>query len=207
MKKSNSFLSLSFLINPFKYIAGLRSLTIGLNIIFLTALFAYYFNTHFSGLLDVNYGESSYSFYNYLFYGLINFITVSIFLYISGSLISKSAIRFIDILGTQALARFPFLITPFFNINNLMEKSGEYFLSRYIEGGETVDISVLQWILIVVFFILLLLVIVWYVTLMYNSYKISCNVKGIKAVVSFVIVVILAEAASLYFNYMQVSYM
>lgn len=176
MKKSASLLSLSFLINPFKYIAGLRSLTIRLNIIFFTALFAYFFNTHFSGLIDVNYGESSLSFYNFLFYGLINFITVSIFLYISGSFISKSAIRFIDVLGTQALARFPFLITPFFNINNLMEKYGEYFLSRYVEGGETVDISVLQWILIVVFFILLLLVIVWYVTLMYNSYKISCNV-------------------------------
>jgi len=193
-----------FLINPFNTIAGGRSLLIGLAVVLVTAVLAFLFSTHFTGVLDVKYGQLNIGVHNYLLYPFVNVLIVSVFVYIAGLLVSKSSIRFIDIIGTQALARFPLLITPFMNVGNTMEVFSQFMMNRYLSQGEPATLSVVQWGYVVIGFLVLILAIIWMVVLMYNSYRVSCNVKGAKAIVSFAIALVLAEVLSLFANSFQV---
>ncbi len=44
--------------------------------------------------------------------------------------------------------------------------------------------------------IIAVLMIIWMVALMYKAYTVSCNVKGAKAIITFILSLILAEAVS-----------
>ncbi len=192
----------TLLYNPFIKIAGFKSLIIGCAFILITSFFAYLYDTHFSGLLDINYGSDHHlSYINFLLYIVINVLSISIILYVSGLIVSKSSIRFIDIIGTQSLARFPMIIAPFLNSFSLIEKGSQQILYKYLNHGENIQIIEIEWFLYVVFIIILIILIIWVIALMYNAYKVSCNVKGNKAIISFIIALILAEVLSLILNY------
>jgi len=199
MKSNNNLVSI--LVNPFNMIAGSKSLMLGMVIIFTTSFFAYLFDTHFTGVLDVKYGQSGLKYYNFLLYNIINLITISLLIYLSGLIISKSSIRFIDVIGTQSLARFPLIITPFFNSGSLMEKFGLLIMQKYLSNSNEVEIFVYQWILIICFLFLIVIAIIWMIALMYNAYRVSCNVKGNIAIISFILSLLFAEAFSLFLNY------
>lgn len=186
--------------NPAERIAGTKSLLVGLWIIVLTSLFADIFNTHFNGVIDIKYGAPDTVYLSYLLYGLVNVIVLSVLLYISGIIVSKSSIRFIDVIGTQSIARAPFIFAPFFNVASLMEKAGNQIMYLYMNIGEPVIITPFQWIIVALFLLFSLLIIVWAIALMYNSYRVTCNVKGSKAVISFIIVLLIAEGLTLWLN-------
>ncbi len=193
----------NFIFNPFHRIAGLKALGLGFLIIVITALFAFLFNTHFPGLLDIKYGyKETYGFLNFLSYGIVNLMSMSVFIYLAGLLLSKSSVRFIDVIGTQTLARAPLLLAPFLNTSGLIEKGGAYLLFKYLEHGHPTSLSRVEFILFIFFTLLMILLIAWMITLMYNAYKVSCNVKGSKAVVSFIIIIFLVEILTLYLNHL-----
>ncbi len=195
----------STLINPFEVIAGGRALMFGALIITVTALFSFLFNTHHAGIIDIKYGQSEIGLASFLLYGLVNVVVISVLLFLSGALLSKSSIRFVDVVGTQALARFPMIVTPFLNIGNPMERLSQYLLKNFLGQGEDVAISFPEWVYIIFGFLVMVLVIVWAITLMYNAYSVSCNLRGTRALVSFIVVLVLAEIASLILNIVLVT--
>ncbi len=205
MKNNNLNKPVSLLINPFNLIAGTKSLLIGFSIIVITSVFAYYFNTHFNGVLDIKYGDTDLKYYNFLLYGIINVVTISVLLYFSGLIVSKSSIRFIDVIGTQALARYPLFIAPFLNAGAVMEKFASFMMGKYVSNTEVIEILWFQWVLIGLFLTATIILIIWMIVLMYNAYCVSSNVRGNRAVISFIIALLLAEAVSIflniYFNY------
>lgn len=190
----------SLLFNPFEKIAGSKSLLVGIWIIVMTSLFADIFNTHFNGVIDIKYGAPDTVYLSYLLYGLVNVTILSVLLYISGIIVSKSSIRFIDVIGTQSIARAPFIFAPFFNVASMMEKAGNQILYLSVNIGEPVIITLFEWIIVALFMLFSLMIIVWAITLMYNSYRVTCNVKGSKAVISFIIALLIAEGLTLWLN-------
>ncbi len=197
-KTNNNILELLF--NPFKKIAGVHALLIGFAFVTLASVFSYHFNTHFNGVIDIKYGESELPFQGFLLYSIINVISISLVLYITGIIISKSRIRLIDVIGTQTLARYPLVIAPFFNTSGLIERVTNNIMHKYLNYGEPEPISNLEIILFVFFIILTLIIIVWFISLMFNAYRVSCNLKGNTAVISFIIGLIIAEVISLILN-------
>ncbi|MEN8126390.1 MAG: hypothetical protein ABFR90_01140 [Planctomycetota bacterium] len=183
-----------YLFNPFRTIAGFQALFLGLVIILMAAYIGSLSNTHFDGVLDVHSGLEAPT---WLFFAesLIDWLCMVLFLFFSALIVSQSQWRFIDILGTQALSRWPTLITALVMLPDANRRFIEYLMSKLsqssIEAAMTADA--------VVFFVavtIAVLMIIWMVALMYKAYAVSCNVKGAKAVITFVLSLILAEIVS-----------
>lgn len=198
--KTNSNNKFGIMLNPFSRIAGFQALLVGFTFIAASSVFAYIFGTHFNGLLDIKFGSSEIGYHVFIIYGVINVTVVSILFYIAGRIVSKSRIRFIDVIGTQALARYPYILAPFLNINGISERAGGFIMYKFLDYGEAAVISNYELLLAAVFMLIMLLLIVWMIALMYNAYRIACNVKGANAVLSFIIVLFVAEIITLLIN-------
>ncbi|MDD2491393.1 MAG: hypothetical protein PHV12_04270 [Bacteroidales bacterium] len=187
------------LINPFNYIAGAKSLLIGLAMIFITSLTGYYSNTFFPDILSVKTGVEL-TFKVSLLFNIVNWLSISLLLYIASLIFSKSSVRFIDLFGTQALARSPYLLAALLGFSKSINRLGEYFLWKYLSIGEPTDISSLEMTIAVVLLTLIVIISIWMITLMYNAFKVSSNIKGGKSVTIFIIVFILSIILSAFVN-------
>lgn len=172
----------NLLINPFTKIAGFPSLIWGLSIIILSAFLASFNNIHFDGVLDIHLGLDA-KWYYFILEVVIDWLCISILFYIMSIALSKSSIRIIDIFGTQALARFPYLLVS---------------LVGFLPYLKDLSIGTLPFILFAIFSVLIL---IWYLVLAFNALKIAANLQGSKLIISFISGVILAEIASKYLIY------
>lgn len=184
-----------WLFNPFEMVAGWMSLFIGTAIVFITAVIAFYSNTHLDGVIDLHLADSV-SFLSCLLEGFIDWLSMTVFIYIGGLLFSKSAIRIIDVLGTQGMARFPFLIASVFSFFLFGNNVIHYFEYKLLKTGQPVELSATDIILFGTGTLINIVMAIWMILLMYRSYSISCNVKGNKGILSFIGCLIFAEILS-----------
>ncbi|MHC4068098.1 MAG: hypothetical protein ACYS18_02050 [Planctomycetota bacterium] len=191
-----------WLFNPFRFIAGFKALLLGLIIIALTSLLASLSDTHFDGTLDVHVGLQAavmgmqLPLWLFLTEGLINWLSLALPLYFFGLILSRSSVRFIDVLGTQALARWPYLITALVMMPPSNKTVIQYLMSLAMQGPASDQLSYLDMTVFIFAMLATILMVVWMVTLMYRAYSICCNIKGAKAVITFIISLIGAEALS-----------
>ncbi|NIM06478.1 MAG: hypothetical protein GTO55_08705 [Armatimonadetes bacterium] len=187
-----------WLFNPFAYIAGGRSLGIGLAAILLAGFLGSFSNTHFDGVLDVHTGRGD-VLWVFLTEGIVNWLSLGIVLFILGRFVSRTRFRALDLFGTQAMARWPmifvaaasllppyqrFLISVIQNLRELTQARGNF----YVQLGDAAVAAVV--------IVIIVAAIVWMVALMYRSYSICCNVRGGRAIASFIAGLVMAEAAS-----------
>ena len=184
-----------WLFNPFKFVAGPKALLLGMVIILIVSLLGSFSNTHFDGVLDVHTGLEAPT---WLFFveNLINWLSMVLFLFFSALIVSRSQWRLIDILGTQALSRWPTLITALVMLPNANRRFGEYLISKLCQSGEAATINSTDAVIFFVAVVIALLMIIWMVSLMYKAYSVSCNIKGSKAIVTFIVSLICAEILS-----------
>ncbi len=174
--------SKTLLYNPFLYLAGFKSLVMGTVSILLLAFFSYTSGTHYLGLVIPMFAKDE-TFPYFLSEHLVHWTIVSVLLFISGMIFSKSRIRFIDVLGTQALALFPLIILPFFRLLPPFESFYLFSVNYFFLYGLHVVMAI------------------WTVTLMFNAYKITCNVKHNSLVISFITSVFISEVLTIYLIY------
>ncbi len=178
------------LYNPFRYIAGTKALLLGLVVIIITSLLTYNFSIIFENTLRIRFVPDTAPLWVFFLNNFLNWLSIAFFLYLFGILISKSRIRFIDVLGTQALARFPLILYSLIGFFPAGGKYNRLTLRSFMEG-ETVNFAGFD---VWIFLILSLLgtfVIIWYIFLMYNAYSISCNLKKEKGVISFISAIVI----------------
>ncbi len=196
MIESNKSISIKeWLFNPFEYIAGMKALLIGLIVILLTSLIGSFSNTHFDGVLDLHTGASV-DIWFYLAEGLINWISAVIIFLIIGKIFSKTKFRLIDLAGTQAMARIPILISSLVVLIKPFQNYARYMMNEFQQIPNTIAVEPHH----VFFFYFVLAIIIcatgWMCFLMYRSYSLCCNIKGTKAVLSFIAGIIIAEVLS-----------
>ena len=163
-----------FIFNPFVYIAGFKSLIIGLVGLCLTSFLAYITGTHFNGFIHVEFAKDC-CFWVYLLENVIQWIAFSVVLYLAGLMLSKSKIRLIDVFGTILLSRIPLLIVPVFRLFPFFQSFVIFSTTMYLLVG----------VYIVSF--------IWFVVLSFNAYKISCNLKNDKLLFSFFACLVISE--------------
>jgi len=172
-------MSQNFFINPFRYVAGTRALLIGLAGMLLTAIIARYSETHFDGVLDAHFGmEAPLSLF--IIEGVISWLCAVICFYVAGMILTRSAVRLVDIAGTMAFARLPMIFVALVG----------FFVSGTPVNLEDIDPS------FIVAGVVGMLFTIWMVTWMYQAYIISTNLKGAKGIVSFIVALIVAEVMS-----------
>ena len=184
-----------WLFNPFRFVAGYKALLLGLAIILASAFFASLGNTHFDGVLDVHMGLEA-PLWCFFAEGLINWMCMVILLFFFALIVSRSSYRTIDILGTQALARWPYLVTALVMLPDANQRFVEYLMSKYTQTTPIVAINYTDMFIFAFIMILAILMMIWMVALMYRAYAVSCNIKGAKGIVTFIVSLVLAEALS-----------
>lgn len=177
--------------NPFKYVAGMRSLILGLAFILATSILGFFSQTYFPDVISVKIGADR-SFFNSIIQNFLNWFVVSTLFYLASIILSKSKIRIIDIFGTQALARFPYLFMALTGFSESMDAFGNHLLWKYLQSGEPIEISMIQKVMAISLMFVSALLTVWMVILMYNAFKVSANLKGPKLIWAFITVMILS---------------
>jgi hypothetical protein len=164
----------AFYYNPFIVIAGLESFFIGLTGLLLTSYLSYFTGTHFTGLLNLSFAKDS-DFWVFLVENVSDWIILSLLLFIGGSILSKSRIRIIDVLGTVLLSRIPLVIAPAFRIIPFFRSFAIYSAAMYLIAG------------------IYVISLIWCIVLSFNAYKVSCNLKNESLFISFIVIILLSE--------------
>jgi len=102
----------------------------------------------------------------------------------------------IDVFGTQALARWPYLITSIVMLPKANERFGMYLISRFTTSGGSATVDYTDMCMFISAGIVAVFMAVWMVALMYRAYTVSCNIKGTRAIVTFIVGLIGAEVLS-----------
>ncbi|MFA5262437.1 MAG: hypothetical protein WC378_01335 [Opitutaceae bacterium] len=184
----------TLLFNPFIYIAGFQALFLGLTAVLLAGLIGSFAHLHMDGVLDMHLGAPA-KIWIYLLEGLIDWLSMGLVLLVLGRLVFRTPFRSIDLLGTQALARWPTVLMNLVGLLMPMSRFTTYLLRRLTTGVD-VGFNLGDAIIFCAATLAILLLICWMVVLMYRSYTVSCNAKGAKAIWTFIVGLILAEALS-----------
>lgn len=179
------------LFNPFKFIAGSKSLVLGILIILATSCIGYFSNIHFPDLISIK-PSPDFPIWYFIIQALSNWFVFSTILYLMALAASPSSVRIVDVFGTQAFARFPYLIVSFIGFSGSSNRFNKYMLSKATQSGEQINISTVDTVIAVSLIIISLLLLIWLVTLMYNAFKVSANLKGPKSIVLFIIAFIVS---------------
>ncbi|MFB3897532.1 MAG: hypothetical protein ACE14V_14645 [bacterium] len=186
----------TWLFNPFYYLAGGKAMGIGLIIMVISGLLCYFSNSHFDGVLDFHMGAKAPIWFS-LAEGIIDWVSFVIPLIVFGMLLSKTRFRVLDVFGTQALARFPAL----FMVLTAFVPGYQGLIAKLVNITPTNAVSVLTEnigavIILIAISMVILVLVIWMITLMYRAFAVSCNVSGWKAVIWFIVAIIVAEAIS-----------
>lgn len=181
--KSKEFYGLMF--NPFTRIAGLQAFGLGLLLLLLTGFIGSYSKVSFDGVLDMHAGAEISLVKSFSFLA-IDIISLVLVMWVTGLIISKG-FRFVDILGTMTLAKAPYIILAVAGYFCTVPDTKEILNNPFI---------VFQSVSFILLIILSLPVTIWSITLMYNGFKISCDVKGTKLTVAFIIAITVSEIIS-----------
>jgi len=187
----------NFLLNPFDKIAGQQALLYGLIIMLVSAFLSILFNARFDGILDLHFTNVSPGWKVALLDQGVNIVSLFIAFFIVARLFGAKHTRWIDIIGTFALARAPYMLLPLLNFNNKLggygERVFELISSTNYEDLNPADFF--EWWMIP-YFLILFLGLVWMIILYFQAFKISTNLKGNQLIFSFIIGIFAAELIS-----------
>ena len=193
MKPENKPVTLLF--NPFYYVAGGKALGIGLAAILLAGLIGALGNTHFDGVLDTHKGAHV-PLWTFLVEGIIDWLCLAAVLLALGKAISKTPFRALDVLGTQALARWPTVFVGLLMLPDAIRRFGAQVLNLLANPGAKPAINVADAVVCCLVVLASIPFFCWTIYLMYKSFSVSCNVKGGKAIGTFIAGLIVAEVLS-----------
>ena len=185
------------LFNPFTRIAGGSSILLGLLSIVLASWIGAQKNIHFDGVLDMHVGPT-FPLWVFVGEGMVSWICMCICLWIAGKGISHTSFRSLDLFGTQALARWPTVITAIVSLLPGFHRFTDQ-LVRAIQANPIfpqITFATSDKIVFLAVVISMLMGTVWMVALMWKSFSLCCNVRGTKAVLSFTVSLIFAEVLS-----------
>jgi len=187
--------AITLFFNPFVYIAGTKALFIGLGGLLLAGLVGSLCNTHFDGVLDTHTGAHV-ALWGFLSEGIIDWLCLAAVLLFCGMLVSKTAFRIIDVVGTQALARWPTIFISLATLPKGYQRFTSYLIESFLKPGAKAGFNAADAVIFCAVVIVMIPLIIWMVFLMYKAYSVSCNVKGGKAVGTFIAGLIVAEILS-----------
>ncbi|GAI22837.1 unnamed protein product, partial [marine sediment metagenome] len=93
-------------------------------------------------------------------------------------------------------ARFPYLISAVAFIPLAYASGDEDLVAKFMESGFSAIATPVLLLTLGLAIIVAIPMIIWMVVLMYRAYTVSCNIRGPKAIVTFIISLIGAEVLS-----------
>ncbi|SDL95872.1 hypothetical protein SAMN05421823_109136 [Catalinimonas alkaloidigena] len=184
----------AWLLNPFQKVAGEQALAWGSGVVVLGGLTAWWHQARFDGVLDMHLVEGG-PWVGPFLDGVVNVLVLTIVFYPLGLLLNRGRVRLLDVVGTMALARAPFVLLPFLNSHDFLQRTSSEILT-HVQQGTVAEIDNLDLTLLLLISVLSLGLLVWMVLWLYRAYAVSCNVRGAKGIISFIVGLVLAELLS-----------
>lgn len=198
--------AIDFILHPFRYLGGWPSVAVGSAIVLISAVVSSLSGVHFPDVLSVKVG-STFSFIDLLKQAFANWLVLATLFYIAGLLFSQTKPRFVDVAGTLAVARFPYLLASFSGFGGALLEFGNYIIARQLTPQQVPTISISVIIIAILLLILQIALTVWMVALMYQAFAVSVNLKGGKCTTVFIVALFAAVVISLYCNYLISNYL
>jgi hypothetical protein len=194
---------ISWLFTPFKFIAGTKALIAGIIVMALISVLSWQSNIRFDGVLDIHMGSSA-SYLVHAIYQAVTWVTLTWVFYVTARIVSKSETRLIDIAGTMALSQAPLILTALWG----------FIPGIHIDFGDINLLSLNEIMLIlkdnkgilILNMIVFVISTIWVIVLRYNAYTVSANVKGMVAIVSFAVAILVSEIISKIVLYLIIRY-
>jgi hypothetical protein len=192
IKKPSAITELLF--NPFHYIAGGRALITGVTTILLAAVIGHFSGTRFDGLMDAHFGGSPRApIWIFVVEGLCNWFTIALVVTLTARLVTKSRYRSVDVFGTMALARYPYLFIAILGFLPGITRYSQFIASKYLKNVNSVTALPFDMPVFIAGTMITMLLTIFSVVLSYRAFSVSCNARGSKAVWYFVVVFLLCE--------------
>lgn len=180
--KSN--LSWSSLFNPFTRIAGWQAFFPGLVGILAMSIIGSYSGIVFDGVIDVHFSNvDALTALQYMGFSMLALILV---FWLVALLLSKG-FRLIDLLGTLTLSKAPYLLLA---IAGFLAEAPD---AQMIISNPGILLESTAFLVVTA---ITIPITIWSVALMYHAFSISCDLKGSRATVAFIVALIMAEALS-----------
>ncbi|HZW78614.1 MAG TPA: hypothetical protein VFF21_09950 [Flavobacteriaceae bacterium] len=176
-------------INPFEKYSESRLISFGLAFYVIGSLMAYFFHTRFDNFLHMVAVETI-EIHQPFIDNLIILVCLFIVFFVFGKLVYQKT-RAVDILALVLTGNAPFYLMSLSNINDLSLKSTDAILTA-MESGAATDISGFALAYLSIVGIVSIAVLIWNIALLYNGFKTAANAKGAKAVLLFIIAIILS---------------
>ena len=171
------------ILNPFRYIAGAKSLIIGLVVIAATSLLLYT-----SGWVQDSYCHFAIAakpLWEVAAMQLLWWVIPSVLLYVCGLVLSPSRIRAVDVFGTQAFCQILVLLMAAPLALPTVSRTMTEIIDITLSGGiPSSNIMASMMIYAVCSMVIMILYFVW----SYRAFATSCNISGAKAIIAFSII-------------------
>ncbi len=175
--------------NPFEYVAGWKAFGLGIAIVAITTVVGYFCNTVFYALEVKIIPKISWE----LAFSLqaLGLVVTVVVMYVAAILFARHT-RFQDILGTVTLAQYPLLLMAFFHL-----AFGKTLLNSTLNIAFRKELSFNDYALLIVFGLISIVILTWKIILLYNAFRVSTNLKGVKCGVVFACALLSSEIATL----------
>lgn len=181
------------LTDPFRYVAGAKALAWGAAVLCVEIGWLLYAGFYQDTYLHFAPAAGRLPLVRTAAMQLAMWIVPALLLWACGALLSRSKIRAVDLFGTTALAQAPLLLL-------VLPLGCEGFVAGLNEtaAGAAVGAlpSPLTMLRLLVFVLCSLAVLAWFFVWNYRAYAVSCNLRGWRAVTSYVAVVVAVTVAS-----------
>lgn len=192
----------TWLFRPFERIAGAPALALGMLAMLLTAWLAARNGLHMDGVVDLHFGPPA-GLIALIAEGLVNWLSLGLALLGAAWWLSRGRFRILDLLATQALARWPLLpgvgylsLPP---VSEQIEQTSARLMAampadtrQFMPSAEFLIDA--MWLFLISLPALVL--IGWMVWLMIHAYTLVADLKGPRAVLSFIAALVAAEILS-----------
>lgn len=164
---------MNFLINPFERIAGFQALSWGLLGMVISTVICYQSGWHYHGLLHFGPAPNP-AWWCFAVEHLVVWIVPAVLFYLGGLILSRSRIRFVDVVGTVAFAQLPFILMNLFNLLPPIQNMTK--LDMTMPPAEMVAQP--GFLLGIWLSVIGMIFLIWGLVWMYKALKVSCNLKG-----------------------------
>lgn len=176
------------LFNPFRYIAGTKSLVWGLIFIISEIVLLYGNGYVMDGYVHITHKPDGMLLWQAALVQVVMWLLPALLLYCCGLVMSHSKIRVVDILGTTAFAQL--LLLPII-VPMLIPAVADMLKTVADAALDPSFVSIIDTLPVVPLLLFAVWVLVWLILFYvwnYNAFSTSCNVRGAKAIVVYIVV-------------------
>lgn len=176
------------LFNPIAYYSEKKLLVFGILSAVIGAILAYATNSRHDSFLHLSTVSNT-----EWWYSLVDLVTIMlivfVFLFVAGKIVNTKT-RAIDILNTILVAYIPFYLVSLTNINGRMDRAVNELMEILSNSEFIIPTGTMIYLIVTGFISVLILI--WVIALLYNGFKTAANAKGVKAIILFVLALILS---------------